>query len=87
MGGHGDGVWKVSLRAARAALKGLSMALKEEREREGREREGLGLAVLLGRPCVSQPTAFLSSPRRHRLLLLFPCSVLSSNSIFNEINN
>lgn len=38
MGGHGDGVWKVSLRAARAALKGLSMALKEEREREGRER-------------------------------------------------
>lgn len=86
MGGHGDGVWKVSLQAARAALKGLSMALKEERERGGRER-GLGLAVLLGRPCVSQPTAFLSSPRRLLLLLLLPCSVLSSDSIFNEINN
>lgn len=65
------------------------MALKGEGGRAGesereRVRVGQGLAVLLGRPCVSQPTAFLSPPPPPSSFLSF---VLSSNSIFNEINN
>lgn len=41
------------------------------------ERAGLGLAVLLGRPCVSGPTAFHSPHSTQR----------KKNSIFNEIRN
>lgn len=69
-------------------IKGLNGVEGGERGRktEGERRRawGLGLAVLLGRPCVSANSISLSSsscppsPLSH----FFP-----SNSIFNEINN
>lgn len=54
---------------------------ESEKQRENERVWGLGLAVLLGRPCVSASSISLPSP--HLLLL----SRSFSNSIFNEINN
>lgn len=52
-----------------------------EKQRENERAWGLGLAVLLGRPCVSASSISLLSPHLLRLSPSF------SDSIFNEINN